>query len=155
MVFNYIKVLLKSITLYDLLFFVFLKALSILLNAIYKTFSRKRKNLQERYGQNSWALVTGATDGIGKTFCFELAKENFNIILVSRTLSKLKKVSQEIEKEFPKVKTSCVEFDFYNKNDIAEYTKTFGDLQQKFDISLLVNDSILFSILNFIRTTIQ
>jgi 17beta-estradiol 17-dehydrogenase / very-long-chain 3-oxoacyl-CoA reductase len=30
-----------------------------------------------------WALVTGATDGIGKAYAFALAKKGLNIILVS------------------------------------------------------------------------
>jgi len=30
-----------------------------------------------------WALVTGATDGIGKAYAFALAKRGLNIILVS------------------------------------------------------------------------
>lgn len=42
-----------------------------------------RKNLVSRYG-GGWALVTGASDGIGKQYCHELAKEGFNIILVAR-----------------------------------------------------------------------
>ncbi len=36
------------------------------------------------YGKNSWVIVTGATDGIGKGFCEEFAKRGFNILLVSR-----------------------------------------------------------------------
>lgn len=27
------------------------------------------KNYQERYGENSWAIVTGGSDGIGLGFC--------------------------------------------------------------------------------------
>jgi 17beta-estradiol 17-dehydrogenase / very-long-chain 3-oxoacyl-CoA reductase len=138
--FNYIKNSLKSITLYDLIFIIFIKLLSNSIYSIYKIFFRKRFNLNERYGENSWCLVTGATDGIGKAFCFEFAKENFNIILVSRTLTKLNKVSEEIKSKYPKIKTQCVEFDFFKKNSTEEYLKTFGDLQNKYDISLLVNN---------------
>ena len=46
-----------------------------------------------RYGQNSWAVVTGATDGIGKATCMYLANEGFNVVLISRTLSKLETVA--------------------------------------------------------------
>ena len=27
------------------------------------------KNYQERYGENSWAIITGGSDGIGLGFC--------------------------------------------------------------------------------------
>ncbi len=46
--------------------------------------------MAERYGANSWALVTGASDGIGKGFCQELANKGFNIILIARNPEKLK-----------------------------------------------------------------
>ncbi|MBT3069252.1 SDR family NAD(P)-dependent oxidoreductase, partial [Rhodoferax sp. U11-2br] len=45
--------------------------------------------LAERYGPGSWALITGASDGLGKAFAQELARHGFNLILVSRTQSKL------------------------------------------------------------------
>lgn len=32
------------------------------------------KNLKQRYGENSWAVVTGATSGIGLAYCEILAK---------------------------------------------------------------------------------
>jgi 17beta-estradiol 17-dehydrogenase / very-long-chain 3-oxoacyl-CoA reductase len=41
--------------------------------------------------------VTGATDGIGKAYTHELAKRGFNIILLSRTYSKLDKCAEEIK----------------------------------------------------------
>ena len=37
----------------------------------------------------SWVLVTGAGDGIGAEFAKQLASQGFNIVLVSRTESKL------------------------------------------------------------------
>lgn len=48
-----------------------------------------RRNLSNRYGHGSWAVVTGASDGIGKEFCFELAKLGFNIALVARNEKKM------------------------------------------------------------------
>ena len=43
-------------------------------------------------------VVTGATDGIGKEFALQLAKAGFNILLASRTESKLRDVAAEIGK---------------------------------------------------------
>jgi 17beta-estradiol 17-dehydrogenase / very-long-chain 3-oxoacyl-CoA reductase len=51
-------------------------------------------------GNGAYALITGSTDGIGKEFALQLAKLRFNIILVSRTLSKLELVQKEIGKFF-------------------------------------------------------
>lgn len=41
-------------------------------------------------------MVTGATDGIGKSYAKQLAKIGLNIILVSRTQAKLDTVAAEI-----------------------------------------------------------
>lgn len=43
-------------------------------------------------------MVTGATDGIGKSYAKHLAQQGLNIILVSRTQSKLETVAAEIGK---------------------------------------------------------
>ena len=50
-----------------------------------------------RYGEDSWAVVTGATDGIGKAAAIHLARQGFNVVLMSRTLAKLEKVAKEVE----------------------------------------------------------
>lgn len=47
-------------------------------------------------GQGAWAVVTGATDGIGKEFALQLAKRGFNVFLASRTTAKLQAVQEEI-----------------------------------------------------------
>lgn len=55
---------------------------------------RSLSHFKERYGP--WAIVTGATDGIGKEYARELARLGLNVILMSRSLEKLTKVAQEI-----------------------------------------------------------
>ena len=43
----------------------------------------------KRYGKDSWAIVTGGTDGIGKGFAFELSKRGFNVLIIARNPEKL------------------------------------------------------------------
>ena len=50
--------------------------------SILKYFFMPRLDLSERYGKGSWAMITGASDGLGKQYAFELAREGFNIVLV-------------------------------------------------------------------------
>ncbi len=40
----------------------------------YAVFLRKGYDLKERYGEGSWAVITGGSDGIGKGFVEELSK---------------------------------------------------------------------------------
>jgi 17beta-estradiol 17-dehydrogenase / very-long-chain 3-oxoacyl-CoA reductase len=71
---------------------------------IYAAFLRPGKDLKKIYGE--WAVVTGATDGIGKGFAFELARKGLNIVLISRTQSKLDAVAEELRAKFPDIEVS-------------------------------------------------
>ncbi len=62
----------------------------------------------------SFTVVTGCTDGIGRQYALELAKHGLNIVLVSRTESKLVELSNEIGKS--------LSFYFYKAlNDLKFY----------------------------------
>ncbi|XP_048887024.1 very-long-chain 3-oxoacyl-CoA reductase-B-like [Brienomyrus brachyistius] len=58
-----------------------------------------------------WAVVTGATDGIGKAFAEELARRGFAVVLISRSQEKLDDVSKSIESRFS-VETRTIAVDF-------------------------------------------
>ena len=49
--------------------------------------------------KDSWAVITGASDGIGAEYAIELARHGYNIMLVSRTEVKLRKVQKDIKEE--------------------------------------------------------
>lgn len=63
-----------------------------------------------RPGTN-WALVTGATDGIGFGFCQELCARGFNVILHGRNAEKLARRAAELNASFPRcrVDTLCLD----------------------------------------------
>jgi len=54
-----------------------------------------RQKLSQRYGQ--WAVITGASDGIGKGYAHYLAGKGMAIVLVARNAAKLNKVADEIK----------------------------------------------------------
>ncbi|KAM0801394.1 hypothetical protein BDR22DRAFT_848868 [Usnea florida] len=52
------------------------------------------------YGNEPWALVTGASDGIGLGIAQELAVNGFNIILHGRNPEKLQRAQSQLEREY-------------------------------------------------------
>ena len=65
---------------------------------------RKRTDLPKVFGEGSWVIVTGSTDSIGYEFCFELARQGFNLVMLGRNAQKLKETSAEVKRQTPKFK---------------------------------------------------
>lgn len=87
--------------------------------------------------KGTWAIVTGASDGIGKEFALQLAAKGFNLVLVSRTQSKLDTLAAELEKKH-NVRTAVVAMDFAANRD-ADYA-TLATTIRDLDVSILINN---------------
>jgi len=85
-----------------------------------------------------WALVTGATDGIGKGFARALASKGLNVVLVSRTMSKLQDVAEELQSKY-NVKTAVIAVDF-SEPDVVYEKISEGIKAVDGSIGLLVNN---------------
>ncbi|XP_043542723.1 hydroxysteroid (20-beta) dehydrogenase 2 isoform X1 [Chiloscyllium plagiosum] len=86
------------------------------------------------YGE--WAVVTGATAGIGKAYAHELARRGLNVVLISRSLEKLRATADEIEQQHGK-KTKIVQADF---NQGAEIYGPIEAALKDLNIGILVNN---------------
>ncbi|KAF8971066.1 3-ketoacyl-CoA reductase [Flammula alnicola] len=113
---------------------IFYQTLSVLL----QTFVLPGKSLK-RYGANkgAWAVVTGATDGIGKEFALQLAKAGFNILVVARNQELLSQTAEEIATKY-KVSTAIHSIDFAKAGE-AEYDAFSVNCEGR-DIGVLVNN---------------
>ncbi|KAK6429988.1 hypothetical protein LTR95_013862 [Oleoguttula sp. CCFEE 5521] len=87
--------------------------------------------------KGSWALVTGASDGLGKEYALQLAAKGFNVLLVSRTQSKLDTLASDISSKY-KVETKTLAMDFAANND-KDYAK-LAALVKDLDLSILINN---------------
>ncbi|KAI1903213.1 hypothetical protein AGOR_G00024910 [Albula goreensis] len=86
------------------------------------------------YGQ--WAVVTGATSGIGKAYANELAKRGLDIVLVSRSEEKLKATALDIERQYGR-QTCVIQADFTEGHAIYPI---IAEKLQNLDIGILVNN---------------
>ncbi|KAF8355139.1 dhs-27 [Pristionchus pacificus] len=84
---------------------------------------------------DSWAVVTGGTDGIGKAYTFELARARGirKFFLIGRNINKLEAIKKElVEKYDAEVKLAV--FDFEND----DFDKLPADLKN-IDVGILLN----------------
>lgn len=100
-------------------------------------------------GTGSWAVVTGASDGIGKEFALQLASAGFNILLVARNQAMLSDVADEIAKRTEGGVESKIFFIDFVKND----PETLNDLKTllgSLDIGVLVNNvGLSYSLMSY------
>lgn len=47
------------------------------------------------------AIVTGASSGLGKDFCYLLSKNGYDLIIASRSVDKLNEIKADIESKYP------------------------------------------------------
>jgi short-subunit dehydrogenase len=83
-----------------------------------------------------WAIVTGASSGIGKEFSRQLAANGLNILLVARRLELLKELGQNLEKEFG-VHCRAVQVDLSDEH----FMGTIKEATQGLDIGLVVSNA--------------
>jgi len=107
-----------------------------ILVSAYKLFLRPAKKVT-KFGK--WAIVTGATDGIGKAYAKALAKKGMSIVLISRTEAKLKAVKEEIDnKGYSGVEVKCIVCDYSNFDNKAK--QIIKDEIAGLEIGVLVNN---------------
>lgn len=111
-----------------------------LLRFVYQNFLRRRVNLVRKYGSNSWVVVTGASDGIGKQIALKLGHMGFNIVLIARNKEKLQKVQEELMCVRGGLKSEIVVCDFKDCWDDAKFFDRIMERVSSLDISMLVNN---------------
>jgi short-subunit dehydrogenase len=90
-----------------------------------------RSNAVQRYGP--WAVVTGASDGIGRAFAVELARRGLHLVLVARREARLQALADELSRSHG-IECRVVAVDL----GAADALPRLAEQTQALDVGLLV-----------------
>ncbi|HVO27055.1 MAG TPA: SDR family oxidoreductase [Candidatus Margulisiibacteriota bacterium] len=97
-------------------------------------FGRQRTSLRERYGE--WALITGASAGIGAEFARALAREGLSCVLTARREDRLQTLASELQERY-QVATRVVAADLADPAGCDRLIDAIKDLQ----IDVFINNA--------------
>lgn len=96
-----------------------LSVLTYLVPYIIQAFVLKEQNLKEKYGAG-WALVTGASSGIGRAITEKLAAQGVSVVMVALDDAVFAKAYEQVTTQFPNVSFKKVGADL-SASDPAAY----------------------------------
>jgi short-subunit dehydrogenase len=97
-------------------------------------FAIEPKSLRERYGD--WALVTGASAGLGLEFARSLARDGVSCVLTARREDRLRELAGELERRHG-IETRVVPIDLSDADGAERLADAVADLE----IAILVNNA--------------
>ena len=124
-----------------LLFLILFQIIALLIQfilGVYKYFIINELNLLERYGKNSWVIITGASSGQGYDFAIAFAKRGFNILMIGS--KRCINTNTFINTHYPNVKTHILIKDFRKA-----FEDDFFDDIQKVITNIGINNALLIN----------
>ncbi len=89
-------------------------------------------------GRTTWALVTGASSGLGKEYVHQLAQSGHNIVLVARDTKRLTTMATEFVATYG-VETEVLPADLHDPDQVAGVSQRLEDSSRP--IEVLVNNA--------------
>ncbi|MES2933554.1 MAG: SDR family oxidoreductase [Pseudomonadota bacterium] len=96
--------------------------------------SKQMPLFQQKYG--SWALITGASSGIGAEFARQLAPRGMNLILVARREERLQQLAEQLRSKHA-IEVMVIAADL----STPDFLQVIATQTQQCDIGLLVNNA--------------
>ena len=85
-----------------------------------------------------YALITGATAGIGKEFAQQLARSGWNLVLVARRLNLLEEVSEQLSQDF-NIEVTIIQADLSQSVSVQNVYSTCQE--KNLNVAMLVNNA--------------
>lgn len=82
---------------------------------------------------NQWAVVTGASKGLGYSYCQELLQKGYNVLGVSRSVQNI----LDLQKDYPELQIKAVDLDL----SIIENAYKLYDLTKELNVTLVINNA--------------
>ncbi|HNB54911.1 MAG TPA: SDR family NAD(P)-dependent oxidoreductase [Anaerolineales bacterium] len=105
-------------------------------------------SFQQTYGP--WAVVAGASQGIGAAFSQEIARQGVNVIMIARTLAPLEATAQSIRQQY-RVQVRTHSLDLATP-DLAEQ---FQAIIQDVEVGLLIYNAAASEIKPYVRSSLD
>ena len=86
---------------------------------------------------NKIALITGATEGIGKAIALKLAQEKYDVIITGRRYERLMKLEKDIKSNY-QVNALSISFDVRNRDEVKNWGLETWNLAKKIFPILLI-----------------
>jgi uncharacterized protein len=102
----------------------------------------------DRYG--SWAIVAGASQGLGAEYADQLAARGLNLVLIARRLDLLQALAARLGSQY-RIRTKCLELDLAEADAAEQIVRATMDL----DIGLLVYNAAFSAVGPFIEQSMD
>ena len=112
-------------------------AFALLARALWRArarFQPREPSLRERYGD--WAVVTGASSGIGAEFARALARDGVSLVLAARRADKLEALAADLRAQHG-ISVRCVPCDLAAEAGVRTLLAALADL----DVAILINNA--------------
>lgn len=98
----------------------------------------KKRFSKSKHQDNNWALITGATSGIGRETARKLAENNYNLIITGRRANLLDELSHNLEVENS---ITCIplNFDVSKRSDCEMVFERNNEMLKK--VNVLINNA--------------
>ena len=108
----------------------------------------RNNSFQTKYG--NWALITGASAGIGEEYARQIAAKGLNVVLVARRKQKLEGLAEELNRKHG-VQTQIIATDL----STPDFMDAIIDGTSDIEIGLLVNNAGIYELGDFLDIPID